>query len=273
MPSILTWPELRLCQGYPLLFWLKDCKLLTQTYFGNLWCQKFSKAISPWMAGNDLNTNEDLKANPSTVCKLLSQIHICYYYLVKVLSQNININATCGRGFWRFRLSTFRTGLLQLASQVKGERNSGKGFLTQPRDGKEGELGEGGEGKGGVLSLGACGRVHVVVRGVELGELCLRAAGVKQGHSEIREIWDAASNHIHREVAAIISLLVLTGKWHCLSGITVTRHVTRWQRRQTLVTIFKLHTMNMQDKWPQLMSFNSKKVLVKIYPRGCLMHF
>ena len=206
------------------------------------------------MAGNDLNTNEDFKSNPSTVCKTFES-KICYYYLLKVLSQNININVTCGRGFWRFRLSTFRTGLLQLASQVEGERDSGKGFLTQPWDGEEGELGEGREGEGGVLSLSAGRGVHVVIGGVELGELSLRAAGVKQGHSEIREIWDAASNHIHREVAAIISLLVLTGKWHCLSGISMTRHVTRWQRRQTLVTIFKLHTMNMQDKWHQLLRF------------------
>ena len=120
--------------------------------------------------------------------KLLSQIHICYYYLLKVLSQNININVTCGRGFWRFRLSTFGTGVLQLASQVEGERNSGKGFLTQPWDGKEGELGEGGEGESRVPSLSAGRGVHVVVSGVELGEFSLRAAGVKQGHSEIREI-------------------------------------------------------------------------------------
>ena len=60
-------------------------------------------------------------------------------------------------------------------------------MLTQPRDGQEGELGEGREGEGGVLPLGAGGGVHVVVGGVKLGELSLRAAGVKQGHSEIRE--------------------------------------------------------------------------------------
>ena len=85
-------------------------------------------------------------------------------------------------------------------------------MLTQPRNGQEGELWEGGKGEGGVLPLGAGGGVHVVVGSVKLGELSLGAAGVKQGHSEIREILDAASNHIHREVAAIISLLVLTGK-------------------------------------------------------------
>ena len=61
-------------------------------------------------------------------------------------------------------------------------------MLTQPWDGKEGELGEGGEGEGCVFPLGAGGGVHVVIGSVELGELSLRAAGVKQGHSEIREI-------------------------------------------------------------------------------------
>ena len=60
-------------------------------------------------------------------------------------------------------------------------------MLTQPRNGQEGELREGGEGEWGVLPLGAGGGVHVVVGSVELGELGLRAAGVKQGHSEIRE--------------------------------------------------------------------------------------
>ena len=85
-------------------------------------------------------------------------------------------------------------------------------MLTQPRDGQEGELGEGGEGEGGVLPLGAGGGVHVVVGGVKLGELSLGAAGVKQGHSEIRESLRCSQQSYSQNLAAIISLLVLTGK-------------------------------------------------------------
>ena len=66
---------------------------------------------------------------------------------------------------------------------------------------------------------------------------------------KFRERWEAASNHIHWELAALISLLVLTGKWLWLPGITVTLPCYEVTAGTNTCHHIQITTHEYADKW------------------------
>ena len=117
--------------------------------------------------------------------------------------------------------------LLGLASsswpvKLRERGTVGRDCWLSPGMGRKGNWGKGGKGKGECFPSALVDEFMLWSAVWSLESSASELLESNRDILKLERVWDAVSNHIHRNLAAIISLLVLTGKWHSLSGITVT---------------------------------------------------